>query len=247
MGLIVKILKEQWYQALIDPMAEALNDQDALRFAHTRERACQASSSGEYDADTGIAIMLLVAYHDFLRCAAFREIDKAFEEYPRVRSILLSDTNGPESDLTRRRYYLQLRIVADNMDVEELPLDEFRGLFSALQFLEVHTEQWYFASNFAFRHQDLETISQAYEQFLLYRDEKDNEKFQWIRLSVMYRLLRREARPVDIEHLFLSIRTAANAREVESLLLPVIESQGLMSTELEDMLADTIGQIDKAD
>jgi hypothetical protein len=247
MGLRANILKEQWYQTLIDPMAEALNDQDALRFAQAREQACEASCSGAYDVDTGNAIMLLVAYHDFLCCVAFRELDKAIEAYPRVRCMLLADTIGPESDLTRRRYYLQLRIVADNMDIEQLPLDEFRSHFSALQFLEVHTEQWYFASNFAFRHQDLETISQAYEQFLLYRDEKDNEKFQWIRLSVMYRLLRQEARRVDIEHLFLSIRTAANAREVESLLLPVIESQGLMSSDLEDLLADTIGQIDKAD
>ena len=243
----VNSLKEQWYQQLIDPMAEALNGQDAALFAQAREQACLARESARFGDDVSLAIGLLVSYHDFLRCAAFREAQQAEVLYPSVRRRLLAETIGRESDLTRRRYYLQLRIVADNMGIEELPLDEFREMFASLEFHEVHTEQWYFASNFAFRHQDLETIARAYEQFLLYRDEKDNEKFQWIRLSVMYRLLRNEARPIDIEHLFCSIRTAANAREVQALLLPVIESQGLMNEVLEGLLTDTISLIEKAE
>lgn len=238
--------RAQWYVDLMDPMAEALNQLDVNRFNELHARALAIISAEEMDRDMADAIDMVVSYLGFLRHVAFREAGKAELEYPLARERLLRRTHGPESDLTRRRYYLQLRIIADNMKLEPLQISEFRCLFSDLDFHEMHTEQWYFASNFAFRHNDIETISRAYEQFLLYRDEHDNELFQWVRLSVMYRLLRQEAQPRHVEKLLLSIRTSANAREVRALLLPEIKRQQLMTAELEALLERTMDQLDMA-
>lgn len=237
--------RAQLYAELMDPMAEALNRLDADDFRSHFTRAEQLISSGSLNADMARSLEYFRVYLDFLQHVAFRNWQVAEEVYPETRRRLLAASAGPESDLMRRRYYLQLRIVADNMGLETLPLEEFRDLFSMLSFQEMHAEQWYFTSNFAFRYRDLETITRAYEQFLLYRDEADDELFQWVRLSVMYRLLREEAQPRHIEKLILSIRTAANAREVQALLMPEIESQGLLNEELRRLMERTISQLEE--
>lgn len=221
-------------EAHCDPVVQAMyggHFADAL----TASAALRAElAQGSFAGDLGAALAYQLAYLEFhIDKAQRRAIDAA--AFAQAEQALTQPCGYQAAEALRDRLLLQLYASAERAGFREFPAADFAMLFDRIPEHERTHEFWHFAANWAFAHNELSYLAQAYEAFLTTRETFANE-WSWQRVHLMYLLLSGHAQSRDVEQTLKYCTFMPQLLDFESHLLPRIARAGLVDEKFSEQL-----------
>jgi hypothetical protein len=229
---------EDWYTQFVVPVLMALRQHDRDALGHALLDAHIAVTSRRFKSDHSRALALFLVYvrvGTLIYLGPEAELSRVYSDV--LRELCAINPAGPVSERYKHAYYLQLRITGGMRGFRPLPRGEFRELVAGIMPQHRQTEQWHFITSYAFFIDDAETITAGYEAFLE-NHSPCNQEFIWRRLQIMHNWHFGQVRPLDIERLISSATSPGNVMEVQRLFFPRFRERGLMTGQLEEMLAN---------
>jgi hypothetical protein len=124
----------------------------------------------------------------------------------------------------------------------ELPHERMYGLLAGLPPEERDLELWFYIASWAFKHDDLELLEEAYEVFLL-QPTVFADQYPYQRVKLMHRLLTGSLTESEVADFLGRLSVLPEALEFERHIWPRLEEAGLASGWLEGLLQSTIQQL----
>jgi hypothetical protein len=231
-----------FFERYVYPLVDALAFEEQAPYERARDEVQAARGSPSVDVDLRSAIDYILAYYTFMSTVVLGQRELQQQALSAALAGFAAEPAGAMSSLIQRRYHLQLRVLANNAEVQRLEGAEMDQLVAALAPAERHTEQWFYISQYYFRAGNLTRIVEAYEQYMESSSDWARD-YNWRRLNVMMKLLDHSATRRDAELLIESIMVPGCAREIERSFWPHLTHLGLADDELQQQLRLRVEQL----
>jgi hypothetical protein len=226
--------RQAFFTRYVHPLVVALHTHDPAVYAKARQALAEQRDAAA-SPDIARAIEFVLAYYTYTSTLVLDLGSQQQEALQQALRGFAPPAMGEISSLVRRRYLLQLKLLAYQAEQLALSRAEFDELVAALPPADRHTEQWVFISEYYFQQQDLPHVIEAYEQYLE-ASSRWAKDYNWRRLNVMMKLLDGTAIRQDAELLINSMIVPACERELRRSFWPQFRRYGFADEELEALL-----------
>jgi hypothetical protein len=231
-----------FFESYVYPLVDALAVEDESAYTNMRRELVLKLQQPGTDADVKCAAQYILSYYIFLHTTVLDQTALQAEALAEALQGFAPAPQGYISSLIQRRYLLQLRILAHNAGIRDLPLAEMERLAAALPPGERHTEQWFYLSEYYFRLGSLTHAIEAYEQYMESSSSWARD-YNWRRLNVMVKLLDGTATRLDAELLIKAIVVPGCEKEIHRSFWPHFVRLGFADASLEELLAQCVDSL----
>jgi hypothetical protein len=215
-----------------------LKDGDAARTGLALLRAELAREDCPLAPEVHEVVALYLHWLDWQVVRSFAPLEARPAKYAEVLAAFDRPAATPLGNICRCQLALQLLINQEGPENLSLGPERFHALYAAVPPAYRHSEFCYYVASWAFRHNDLQVLEDAYE-FLTVHPDGMSSDYTWQYVNLMYQLLKRTVTPRDVHELLKRMQLPQELRQFERFIYPEIVRRGLLDEGMNDWLLRT--------